>query len=453
MDFGYDGVNCNATLDALVAMEVRVQNAPESECWFHVGEQTIRFSRRDFAMISELRFSVSTFDPNGVFEIWAFEAIPRLGNAWATRVSDTQLPRCLRWRFSKTTVDMIDFFFDTVLLGSSRRRTNFSASLWEGQGRGESSTICPSSHRADDPLDGRTDDASLGQTDARVDPSVHGVYARDDPSVRQDTRVDPSVSGQTNMLVLMRGVMREEIRQIERRIEERFSRLESRVDAAVSQLEILISEEGSRLDRRLDQEIGWVSDLIQEEIRRMFPYIDQYNDFVHGSQRYPSQSSQQTPPSMPYQTSTITPLRESTPRLSVSTTLPAVSTLSLSAVSTPPPPPTVSTTLSLPEVSTPPPAVLASLPPLPTPIMPVLVHSLRPRVSVTIPRPLVLVLRAPSPSLVVSGPRVPSPSTPFIQVRDRQPSCLIRRPFRDPRSRKLDPSEREYTSFLESTEE
>ncbi|KAK6155023.1 hypothetical protein DH2020_009271 [Rehmannia glutinosa] len=55
--------------------------------------------------------------------------------------------------------------------------------------------------------------------------------------------------------------------------------------------------------------------------------------------------------------------------------------------------------------------------------MPVLSHSPRPRVSITIPRPLPSPIRAPLPTLVVSVHErlsdLPSPPTSLIQVRDR----------------------------------
>ncbi|GFP82523.1 hypothetical protein PHJA_000395300 [Phtheirospermum japonicum] len=43
------------------------------------------------------------------FLIWAFEAVPGLGITCGVRTSDDVLPRCLRWRFPETQVDMGGF--------------------------------------------------------------------------------------------------------------------------------------------------------------------------------------------------------------------------------------------------------------------------------------------------------------------------------------------------------
>ncbi|KAK6138409.1 hypothetical protein DH2020_027883 [Rehmannia glutinosa] len=67
LDFRYDGFSCNIAFHALVAMEVRKSDALESECWFHIGELSIRFSLREFAMVSGMKFAGSTLDPNHVF--------------------------------------------------------------------------------------------------------------------------------------------------------------------------------------------------------------------------------------------------------------------------------------------------------------------------------------------------------------------------------------------------
>ncbi|KAK6162628.1 hypothetical protein DH2020_002469 [Rehmannia glutinosa] len=68
LDFAYNGFSCNVALHTLVAMEIRMSDALESECWFHIGEQSIRFAQREFAMVSGMRFVRSVFDPTRVYE-------------------------------------------------------------------------------------------------------------------------------------------------------------------------------------------------------------------------------------------------------------------------------------------------------------------------------------------------------------------------------------------------
>ncbi|XVE48498.1 hypothetical protein DITRI_Ditri01bG0006600 [Diplodiscus trichospermus] len=64
LDFDSEAVTCNAALHAVLAREIIKPNALADELWFRIGEQSVRFSRVEYCLVTGLKFGHSTFDPN-----------------------------------------------------------------------------------------------------------------------------------------------------------------------------------------------------------------------------------------------------------------------------------------------------------------------------------------------------------------------------------------------------
>ncbi|GFP84486.1 homeobox-leucine zipper protein hox32 [Phtheirospermum japonicum] len=138
MRFDTQGSCCCTALHFLFTHEVIKADAGPDELWYRVGGRFIRFSKYEYAFVTGLSFGPTTFDPSAehhppvsglylryyrgqmltmdalrsdftdevfrespadALKIWAFEAIPELGNACGVLTSDDVLPRCLRWRW------------------------------------------------------------------------------------------------------------------------------------------------------------------------------------------------------------------------------------------------------------------------------------------------------------------------------------------------------------------
>ncbi|KAL6514425.1 hypothetical protein OROHE_019033 [Orobanche hederae] len=147
----------NIALHHLIARQLEGDQIPLDESWFQVCGRTIRFTARDFAMITGLHFGNSTFHPQndhllrsgGLFhillhgknikiisniamkegqehkdyhfygpvwalQIWSYEMIPALGEQCGIRDKSVQVPWCLMWTTKKIFCDFTHFFDDKL---------------------------------------------------------------------------------------------------------------------------------------------------------------------------------------------------------------------------------------------------------------------------------------------------------------------------------------------------
>lgn len=61
--------SCTKALHELISHEIRLSIAREDELWFRIGGTNIRFSPKEYALITGLRFGSSSFDPLGSHEM------------------------------------------------------------------------------------------------------------------------------------------------------------------------------------------------------------------------------------------------------------------------------------------------------------------------------------------------------------------------------------------------
>ncbi|XVE48828.1 hypothetical protein DITRI_Ditri01bG0033700 [Diplodiscus trichospermus] len=81
LDFDSEAVTCNAALHAVLARQIVEPNAPADELWFRIGEQSVRFSKVEYCLVTGLKFGDSTFDPNA-------RHVPPMGGFYDRRFHD-----------------------------------------------------------------------------------------------------------------------------------------------------------------------------------------------------------------------------------------------------------------------------------------------------------------------------------------------------------------------------
>ncbi|KAL3645716.1 hypothetical protein CASFOL_010896 [Castilleja foliolosa] len=82
---------------------------------FNWGTYTYEILLRHLQRVTTKEQAIPSYRVYGfvwAFWIWAFEAIPKLGNACGVPTDDDVLPRCLRWEFRKMSQLDIDGFYD-----------------------------------------------------------------------------------------------------------------------------------------------------------------------------------------------------------------------------------------------------------------------------------------------------------------------------------------------------
>ncbi|XVF56421.1 hypothetical protein PTKIN_Ptkin06aG0119300 [Pterospermum kingtungense] len=65
-------------------VEINKSSACEDEIWFHIGGQSIKFSKYEYTNVTGLRFGTSTFDPNVIHQ-------PPANSIYSPRIRDNTL--------------------------------------------------------------------------------------------------------------------------------------------------------------------------------------------------------------------------------------------------------------------------------------------------------------------------------------------------------------------------
>ncbi|KAL8552155.1 hypothetical protein ACS0TY_001009 [Phlomoides rotata] len=132
--FHWQGFSCNVALHALLAREIRKADALDDEVWFCVGNQFIKFSKYEYALVTGLNFGPSPFDPNASHDPPEASVYGRLFQGGRRITLDSIRERFICGDFRHSAADALKvakvLFLYYVLFGVDGRHSAIDRWVW-----------------------------------------------------------------------------------------------------------------------------------------------------------------------------------------------------------------------------------------------------------------------------------------------------------------------------------